>query len=342
MRWVVRQPTEKLASETLIVSANSSTRGSSRSEQLDDVSAARRIKHSRRLVRQQDWRVSAPVKGQSQPSRPLRSTVFSLCTRARLCPKLSYSGNRPSTLEAARFYMPSFQFRSILRLAVVVSVFLVASYSTCRAQEIEKPDAPEPQILGARAQSGSSLASTGAQASYNHRAPYQPLSGRERVRWVLNGTFGPKSLLVGTLSEGIDTARNSPEEYGPHWDGFGKRYGIRLAGVATSNTMEASLGAIWGEDPRYARSENPEFKKRIGHIFVMAFATRNREGELKPAYARYVAIPGSNFLSNTWRAESESHAGDALTRSAYSLLGKVAGNAWHEFWPDLKRKVFKK
>jgi hypothetical protein len=29
-------------------------------------------------------------------------------------------------------------------------------------------------------------------------------------------------------------------------------------------------------------------------------------------------------------------------RTAYGFLGKVAGNAWSEFWPDVKRKVFKK
>ena len=168
------------------------------------------------------------------------------------------------------------------------------------------------------------------------------ISGKERVRWVLRGSFGPKSVLVGTFSQGIATAHNSPEEYGPHWDGFAKRYGMRLTGVASSNTIEAGLGAIWGEDPRYVRSESPAFKERVGHIFLLTFAARNRQGELQPAYARYIAIPGSNFLSNTWRVESESHNSDALTRSASGILGKLASNAWSEFWPDLKRKILRK
>ena len=34
---------------------------------------------------------------------------------------------------------------------------------------------------------------------------------------------------------------------------LGDRLGMSIAGNAVSNTMEAGLGAIWGEDPRYIR-----------------------------------------------------------------------------------------
>jgi len=56
---------------------------------------------------------------------------------------------------------------------------------------------------------------------------------------------------------------------GPHWEGFGKRYGMRLTGVVTGNAMEASLGAIWGEDPRYVRVGDQPLGARIKNIIVM-------------------------------------------------------------------------
>jgi len=86
------------------------------------------------------------------------------------------------------------------------------------------------------------------------QAPYRMISGKERIRWAAMETFGTESLLVGTLSAGIGTGRDKPVEYGPHWDGYAKRYGMRLTGIAASNTIEAGLGAIWGEDPRYVRN----------------------------------------------------------------------------------------
>ncbi len=99
---------------------------------------------------------------------------------------------------------------------------------------------------------------------------------------------------------------NRPQEYGPHWEGYGKRYGMRFTGIATGNLMEGSLGALWGEDPRYFRATGQSVKGRIKNVIVMTFVARQDDGTFAPAYARYVGISGNNFLSNTWRADSES------------------------------------
>ena len=73
--------------------------------------------------------------------------------------------------------------------------------------------------------------------------------------------------------------------------------------------MEAGLGAIWGEDPRYTRDVGAPFGHRVGHAVKMTFMAQNRDGKLMPAYARFIAIPGSNFLSNAWRAPGDDTAG---------------------------------
>ncbi|HVO56884.1 MAG TPA: hypothetical protein VMT51_04225 [Dongiaceae bacterium] len=202
----------------------------------------------------------------------------------------------------------------------------------------QKPDAPKPKTDEDLPQGpvDQNLKVIPAQA------PYRIISGKERVEWALVQSFGPESLLVGMLNAGFGTARDKPEEYGPHWDGYAKRYGMRFTGVASGNTIEAGLGAIWGEDPRYVRNPNLPFKGRVRNVFVMSFVARNRQGNLMPAYARYIAIPGNNFLSNTWRVRSESTTGAALTRTLYGVLGEISSNAWSEFWPDVKRKVFHK
>jgi hypothetical protein len=224
-----------------------------------------------------------------------------------------------------------FRFHELARV-IAFSVFASVSCSMSVAQEAAKPDAPGNRQAPAK----QNLRVTSAQA------PYEPITGKQRVRWAASETFGPESLMVGTLGPAIGTARNSPEEYGPHWNGFAKRYGMRFTGVASSHVIEAGFGAIWGEDPRYLRSQNLPFKRRIGNVFLLAFAARNRQGKLMPAYARYIAIPGNNFLSNTWRVSSEATTSAAMSRTAYGVLAEIASNAWSEFWPDVKRRVFKK
>jgi len=217
--------------------------------------------------------------------------------------------------------------------ATLAIAFLLSCAGDARAQDTDKPEAPVAKPQGPPVEDLRVIAA---------QAPYEPLSGKQRVEWVAWQTFGLESLLVGTWTATLGTAKNKPEEYGPHWDGFGKRYGMRFTGIAASNTIEAGLGALWGEDPRYVRNPNLPFKKRIGNVFLMSFAARNREGKLMPAYARYIAIPGNNFLSNTWRVSSDATTNQALARTGYGVLSEVAGNAWTEFWPDVRRIVFRR
>src|ERR1035438_7865677 len=72
-------------------------------------------------------------------------------------------------------------------------------------------------------------------------------------------------------------------ELGSHWDGFGKRAGIERGEAGVSHSLEAGLGAIWGEDPRYYRKAGAPFKDRLAQVIKMTFFARNREGGLMPA-----------------------------------------------------------
>jgi len=169
---------------------------------------------------------------------------------------------------------------------------------------------------------------------------YEPITARERVKWFTWMTVGPASLTGGLISAGFGTWRDTPSEYGTHWEGFGERYGMRFTGVATSNAMEAGIGALWGEDPRYFRAPEEPFGERIVHVVKWTFVATDRNGHATPAYARYMAISGSNFLSNTWREPSEADTGHALDRIAFGFLGRMTSNAWEEFWPDMNARLF--
>ena len=172
---------------------------------------------------------------------------------------------------------------------------------------------------------------------------YKPITGVERMKWFTTSTVGPVSLFAsGPLSAAWGTAFNKPREYGPHWEGFGKRYGMRLTGVSTGNALEAGLGAAWGEDPRYFRSPDRSFGGRAKHVIKSTFLAPDRRGEWRPAYAREIGNVGNNFLSNLWRANSENDAGHAAERCAWGILGKMGSNAFAEFWPDLRRFLSKK
>ena len=116
---------------------------------------------------------------------------------------------------------------------------------------------------------------------------YKPITDRERLEWFLVSTAGPSSLFgAGPLSAGLSTAFNKPPEYGPHWEGFGKRYGMRLTGISTGNAIEATLGTV-RRYSRYFPSPNRAFGARVKYIIKTTFLAPRRDGRWRLAYARY-------------------------------------------------------
>ena len=116
-------------------------------------------------------------------------------------------------------------------------------------------------LLSPVAATGQAIPSFSMRSTAPNAGSYEPITGRQRMQWFVRSTVGAESLAAGTFSAGFGTARNRPEEYGPHWDGFGKRYGIRLTGVATSHAIEGAMGSLWGEDPRYFRADRAALQR---------------------------------------------------------------------------------
>ncbi|MBA3974452.1 MAG: hypothetical protein C0504_09580 [Candidatus Solibacter sp.] len=164
----------------------------------------------------------------------------------------------------------------------------------------------------------------------------------DRVRWFAAATAGPASTIGGLITSGYGVLTHQPPEYPPNTTGFGQRFGMRLTGVATGNAINASLGAIWGEDPRYARHGGPEFGGRLKRIIGHTFVTRYSDGQTRFAWARLAGNVGNNSLSNLWRVHSEVGAAQTAKRISFGVLGQMAGNAFAEFWPGVRKKFRKR
>ncbi len=217
---------------------------------------------------------------------------------------------------------------SVLILAILLFFAAFSARAQSSSADASQPaTAPPPQPASA----------TGPQFE---DAPYEPITNHQRFHWFFDETLGPAHLLAGAFTAGFGTARDVPPEYGGTWEGFGKRFAVREAGVSLSNATEAGLGSLWGEDPRYFRVPNETFGRRLRSVVTQTFLAKRRDGTFQLAYARYAGISESNFLSNAWRPKSEADTEHALYRIGWGFAGRMASNAYDEFWPDVKTRVF--
>jgi hypothetical protein len=190
------------------------------------------------------------------------------------------------------------------------------------------------------AQDGAASVDSQSQAAL--QSDTSAITAQDRLDWILKSTLGPKNLAAGIFVSALGTWHNEPPEYGPHWEGYGKRYGFRLSVGGTSNVIEASLGSVWGEDPRYRRAAGQPVGRRLAHVFVSTFVTHDLNGNPMPAYARYIAVPSGNIISNMWRPDSQATFSNVGVRVGFGFLSRVIGNAFSEFFPDLREHAFRR
>jgi hypothetical protein len=180
---------------------------------------------------------------------------------------------------------------------------------------------------------------TAAPAAPSAPSSYQAIDGAQRMRWMIDGIAGPKSLGVGVLASTWDTGWNTPREWHRSWSGFGKRYLAREADVAISNALEGGLGAIWGEDPRYLRSTRHGAWPRARDAIKTVVLAPRRDGHLAPAWGRFAGNVANNVIENAWLPPSVTSPRETTLRSVNGFVGRLVGNLWSEFWPDLQRRL---
>ena len=167
---------------------------------------------------------------------------------------------------------------------------------------------------------------------------YRPATPADRLDWIVDGTVGVQSLtVVGPLGAALLTATNSPSEWHQTWTGFGKRYLQREADVAISNTIEAGVGARWGEEPRYIPSGRKGIWPRARYAIKTTFMAQRPDGHLAPAWGRFAGNALNNVIENAWLPPSATTSGQTILRSVLGLLSRMGGNAWEEYWPDARR-----
>jgi hypothetical protein len=171
------------------------------------------------------------------------------------------------------------------------------------------------------------------------RATYSPLTSSERAAWVAGEIASPGALSRAAFISAWMTSGNSPKEWPRSARGYGRRFGDVQATTAISSSIEAGLGSLWSEDPRYFRSDRHERWARIRHAVASVALARRRDGHRAPAWGRFAGSVAGNAIENTWLPPSAATRSRTTTRVATVFGGQLAANLWSEFWPDLRRRL---
>lgn len=167
---------------------------------------------------------------------------------------------------------------------------------------------------------------------------YTFITGQQRVERWMKKMVGPTAVAEAAFTTGIQTMRDSPQEWESNLRGYGHRVGYRFARIAIGNTIELGVSAAMKEDPRYFHSPEPGFGRRLKHAVLSSFRARKPDGRYTFATGRFAGKLGGSFIANTWYPPSRNHWHDAVERFGVSMGFHAGFNVLKEFGRGLRRK----
>ena len=172
--------------------------------------------------------------------------------------------------------------------------------------------------------------------------PPEQLTNIDKAKLFGGRVIAPKSLAKSAFSAGLNQIDNSPEEWDRNLAGYGRRYGHKLGVRAIKSGIGLLVAMPLQQDPRYFYSDEPGLWRRTTHAVTSTFVTRTDNGGRALSLWRITGNYGAQFASNAWRPERQTGVSDTLMRATVSLGMDAATNIIKEFWPDIRRHVFRR
>lgn len=196
-------------------------------------------------------------------------------------------------------------------------VALLSAASIAVAQE--PSPTPTPQIV-----------STAQPGLFGPDDYVRPNAATRRKRFI-NSTVRPFALGRMIATAGISTWRNSPEEWGTKWEGFGRRVASNFGKNAIKQTAKFGLDEALKLDSHFYRSKSTSVGARVRNALMSPVTARTREGKRVIGFANLVGTYGSSIIAyETWYPDRYNWK-DGVRSGTISLGFNAVFNLFKEF-----------
>jgi hypothetical protein len=167
-------------------------------------------------------------------------------------------------------------------------------------------------------------------ATASPRDYVRPDAAARRKRFI-NSTIGPVALGRIVFNAGVSTWTNSPEEWGTHWEGFGRRVASNIGKNVIRQTTSFGLDEALKYDSYFYRSKDKSVGARLKNSLISPVTARDRNGKRVLGIPRIAATYTSSIIATeTWYPDRYDWK-DGLKSGTYSLGFNAAFNLFREF-----------
>lgn len=170
-----------------------------------------------------------------------------------------------------------------------------------------------------------------------------PLTTGHKFRIATASVFDWAAYPFNGALAAIAQAKDDPKEWGQGWGAYGKRFGANFADNSIGTYMTVAIfPSLLHEDPRYYQMGKGGFKRRAYHGIERLFVTRTDSGHDRFNISESLGNAVAAAMSNIYHVPSDRTAGRNASTFGFLILYDGLSNELKEFWPDIRRKVFRK
>jgi hypothetical protein len=170
-----------------------------------------------------------------------------------------------------------------------------------------------------------------------------PITTGQKFRLATAGVFDYAAYPFNGALAAIAQAKNDPKAWGQGWGAYGKRYSASFADNSIGTYMTTAIfPSLLREDPRYYQLQKGSFSHRAFYAVNRLFVTRTDSGHTRFNYSESIGNAAAAAISNAYHVPDDRTAARNASTFGFLILWDGASNELKEFWPDIRRKVFRK
>jgi hypothetical protein len=172
---------------------------------------------------------------------------------------------------------------------------------------------------------------------------FTAISAGTKFKLVAEGAFDPYEFAVVGILAGIGQATNDTPEWGQGAKGYGIRYGTDFGDQVIGNFMVGAVfPSILRQDPRYFQSGKGTFGRRFMYALSRVVVTRGDNGNHQFNFSEIGGNALAAGISDLYHPPSARTWAETTQTWGTQIGVDAFGFEIKEFWPDIRRRVFKK
>ncbi len=171
---------------------------------------------------------------------------------------------------------------------------------------------------------------------------YTPLTSRQKFDRFLRSTHSSDTIFGAVFDSLVSQASGAYPQLGGGMEGYGKRYGVALAGAEAGSFFGQFLfPTLLHQDPRYFPSRQNDISNRLAYAASRVLITRSDDGRNVLNTSLILSQFAQAALSNAYIPYRYESVGSTLELAATGLGGVAQDYILKEFWPDIKEFLTK-